>query len=848
MPNNTFVQDGNGVMTPINQATAGTGVSPDKNQRLGAQAPAIISGQSVSTFPFTDAQILEMWKRWKKEAFDQRWIFERQWMRNIWYILNRQWIYFDSKRGQWQDKRLAKWIPRPVTNILKTGVQSIRANFAAINYGANARPLGEDNESVVTASVADDYAPILHEDHQMDHVMSEFDFWLLVTGNAYLHTYLNRDLKNGQLTVNFEQCQQCGTVSSEIDIANAKQTCPACKGTQFRPAIDPKTGQPQTEQRVLPKGATSALSPFEIAHPLMYDQFDDLPYLIRMRWRDRSYYEQNPEFADTYAKTLSFSKTAQERTMQIFKTLPFQGDIGITPPYFASGGANVDSEGCVEYEVWVKPCKDFPEGAVIRIAGDASPTVIHSETEALPGSIPYHDGRGNPLFTFHMGRYEHVGGRIFGSAMIDPAIQKQDQLNQLDSHMLMVVGRMANPIWLEPKGAEVEKFTGEPGLVVKWNPLVAGGNAKPERIPGEGINESVFAYRAQIKQEAEELMGTFDIMRGEKPTGTEAAAAMSFLYERATGRHTSAYKERGAAYRGWFGDALEIEREFGEETRVRAIMQPHKGWAFQTFKKADLKGNVEIIIEDGTLTPKTALGERAAIDHLAQLGMIDANDPEQKIAIFQKFGQQGLMPSIDAQVQEAWMNMDKFESFINDPQQIMQAQIEARQAQAQAAATGQPAPPVGPLVYRRWYNAQIHRNETIKWCLSDRGRKVFQDHPAAMQMVEAYLMQIDLAIAQTQMGILDAAGVMIDTGVTSGKQAGAPGAPAPGPQGPNTKGMPPQQQGTHGRAVGAANSDQNTAGVGASSSGPGGRTQPQDAVSIAQRARANTYLGKNPIP
>lgn len=837
---NGFVQDGNGVMTPINQATAGTGVSPDKNQRLG-QAPAIIGAQAGTSFPFTDSQLLDMWKRWKKESFDQRWIFERQWMRNVWYMLNRQWIYFDSKRGQWQDKRLAKWIPRPVTNIIKTGVQSIRANFASINYGANARPLGEDNESVVTASVADDYAPILHDDHRMDHVMNEFDFWMLVTGNAFLHTYINRDQKNGTLSVHYEQCQQCQTVSSEIDIANAGQSCPACKGTNFQPAIDPKTGQPQIEQRALPKGTTTAFSPFEIAFPIMYNDFDDLPYVIRMRWRDRSYYEQDEEFSQTYAKTLSFSKTPQERTMQIFKTLPFQGDIGITPPYFASGGANVDSEGIVEYEVWVKPCKDFPEGAVVRIAGDASPTVIHSEEkENLPGPLPYHDGRGNPLFPFHMGRYEHVGGRIYGSAMIDPAIQKQDQLNQLDSHMLMVVGRMANPIWLEPKGAEVEKFTGEPGLVVKWNPLVAGGNAKPERIPGEGINESVFAYRSLIKQEAEELMGTFDIMKGAKPSGTEAYAAMSFLYERATGRHTSAYKERGAAYKGWFKDALEIEREFGEETRIRAVMQPTKGWAFQTFKKADLSGNVEILIEDGTLAPKTALGERAAIDHLAQLGLIDPNDPEQKIAIFEKFGQQRLMPSVDAQVQEAWMNMDRFESFLSDPQQIAQAQAEATQLQAQAAASGQPAPPVGPLIYRRWYNPVIHRNELIKWCLSDRGRKVFQDHPAAMQMVDAYLTQIDVALAQQQMGIVDAGGVMIDTG---GAQPPQPNSPS---QGPNTKGMPPQQQGTHGRAQQMTNSNRNASGVGASSSGSGGtntsRSQPQDAVSIAQRVRAAKYL------
>ncbi len=834
MANQTFIQDGNGAVMP----TGGNPPQPHAGlQGPAAGAPAIVSGNG---FPFNDAQILDMWKRWKRESFDQRWIFERQWMRNFWYILNRQWIYFDSKRGQWQDKRLAKWIPRPVTNVLKDGVKAVRANFARINYGTNARPLGEDNESVVTASVADSYAPILHEDHKMDAVMGEFDFWMLVTGNAFLHTYVSRDVKNGVLTVRYEQCVACGEESSEVEIANAGQKCPDCGKTDFQPAIDPKTGQPKIVQQSLPKGTACALSPFELAFPLMYNQFDELPYVIRMRWRDKTYYEQDEEFSQTYARTLPFSKTPQERTMQIFKTLPYQGDIGVSPPYFASGGANSESEGVVEYEVWVRPCKDFPEGAVIRIAGDSQPTVIHSEKEALPGPLPYHDGRGNPLFTFHMGRYEHVGGRIYGSAMIDPAVQKQDQLNQLDSHILMVVGRMANPVWLEPKGAEVEKFTGEPGLVVKWNPLVAGGSAKPERIPGEGINQSVFAYRALVKQEAEELMGSFDIMKGQKPGGVEAYAAMELLDEKATGNHTSAVKERGTAYKGWFKDALEIEREFGEETRVRAVMQPTKGWAFQTFKKADLAGNVEIIIEDGTLAPKTSLGERAAIDHLAQLGMIDPTDPEQKIEIFQKFGQSRLMPSIDAQVQEAWMNMDKFEQFLGNPTAILQAQQAAQIAAQQAALTGQPAPPVGPLIYRRWYNPVIHRNELIKWCLSDRGRKVFQDHPAAMQMVDAYLTQIDVALAQQQMGMVDAGGVMIDTGPAKQPPPGAP------PSGPNTKGQPPEQQGVHGRGQQMANSAQNAGGVGATTAGAGNTAaRDNNAVSIAQRVRAARYLNSN---
>lgn len=823
-----MTSDGNGVVVPQNQATASAGES-----QLQLGQTEVNAG---TTLGFSDAQILEMWKRWKKECFDQRWIFERQWMRNIWYLLNRQWIYFDSRRGQWQDKRLAKWIPRPVTNILRIGLDSVRANFAQINYGASGRPIGHDNLALITADLVDDYGPILHEDHQMDFVMDEADFWLLACGNVWLHESINYDIKNGQVAVPVEQCQNCGEQTPSNLIAENKQKCPYCQQNQFQDAIGPD-GEPITLMQNLPKACTFALSPFEIAFPLMYDKFDDAPFVVRMRWRDQSYYENNPDLQQ-YAKTLQFSKTPQERTMQIFKTLPFQSDMGISPPYFASGGANVDSEGIVEYDIWVKPCADFPDGAVIRIAGDSAPVVIHSEKENLPGPLPFKDGRKRPIFPFQHARYEHTGGRSFGMSMIDPAIQKQDQLNQLDSHMLMTIGRMANPIWLEPKGAEVEKFTGEPGLVVKWNPLVAGGQAKPERIPGEGINGSVFQYRELIKGEADELMGTKDPLKGGHPPGVEAYAALDLLVQRGQARHASAYKSRGRMYKGWFKVALELEREFGEETRTRAVLSKTRGWAFQHFQKADLAGDVEVMIEDGTLTPKTQLGERAAIDHLAQIGLLNPQDPDQRVAIYQKFGQTSLMPSTDAQVQEAWMNMEKFEKFMSNPMAIAQAQQEAMLAEQQATASGQPFQMTfGPLQYRRWYDPQIHRNELIKWALSDRGRAIFEDAKTgkqAMQLVDQYLTTIDIAIGQAQAGIMDANGIMVPTAPMG---PGAPGAGAPA-------GGPPQAQGANGRAQQMANS--NRAGRAGAGSNSEQAISQLPAIAMARAQRATAYLGGQP--
>src|SRR3970040_445722 len=90
-----------------------------------AKAPALKSEDMYQNL----GEMLKFYKDAKRECLDGRSSIERLWWRNILYILGRQWIYYDRKRGQWVDKRMAKWIPRPVTNIASEVVESLVAMF-----------------------------------------------------------------------------------------------------------------------------------------------------------------------------------------------------------------------------------------------------------------------------------------------------------------------------------------------------------------------------------------------------------------------------------------------------------------------------------------------------------------------------------------------------------------------------------------------------------------------------------------------------------------------------------------------------------------------------------------------
>lgn len=729
--------------------------------------------------PYNDADLLTLFKRYKKEAFENRWIWERGWMRNIHYVNNRHWIEYVRRTNEWRDVRLAKWFPKPVTNKLGEGVQALRAMFCSVNIGVNVRPNGSDPKNVAVAAIADEMGPLLHEEHDMDSVMNEADFWFIVTGNVFLHTYLERDVKHGVTVVPFEQCVQCGEINSVDVIVEAGNVCP-CGSTEFVPAVSPETGEPMEKRIPNGKGVTQALSPFELAFNNSYARFSDVPYVIRLRWRTKDYYENHPTLK-SQVKDVKWAKAPSEQALQLFRSLPHHNDMGIAPFLGSTASANTEEEGAAEYELWVRPCDEYPEGLVMRVLGDSNPLVLHLEDdEAIPGPLPYVDAKGVPVFPFTHAPFEQRGGRVYGTSPLDGVVQKQNQLNQLDAFVLMIINRMSNPLWLVPKGAEIEKFTGEPGLVVKWNPLTVGQtNAKPERIDGLGPNAALFQIRDQYLQDIEEGLGTFDVLKGSKPAGVEAFSALQLMVERGQSRFASSFKARGTLYKDWFKVALELEREFGPEERTRTVMSPAQTWTFQQFKNAQLQGCFDVVVEDGSQTPKTSLGLRAAVEHLNSLGFIDPNDPDQKYKVFQLFGQPKLSPSLDIHMQAALRKQQAFEEWAQSPekQQLsMQLAMQDQQAYEAQLATIQPEPakidpatgvdvaaPVEqalppppsvtkhtPLAWKPWYNAPIHKQEFLKWMNSDRMIELMGENPALEQVATVALQEIDMAIMEEQ--------------------------------------------------------------------------------------------------
>ena len=746
-------------------ANAMASTYPDaQTSGAGVEAP-------VSAAP-TDAELLTLHKTWKKESFDHRWVWERNWMRNIHYTNNRHWITYVPLHNVWRDVKLAKWVPKPVTPLIWEGVQTLRSMFAAVEIGANVRPNGADPKNVAVAAYCDELHPVLHKEHNMEEILAESDYWFIVTGWTCLHTYLDHDVRYGTVELHYEQCVGCDAVTTEDKIAEAGQTCPTCGGTEFVSGVDPATGE---RTKVVPKarGKTIALSPLEVAFPNSYARFADLPYLYVLRWRSREYYQNHPTLKAQTAR-ISWSKAPAETSLQLFRSLPFHTDSGSVSPFLSSGRGQ-EEDGAVEYECWVRPCDKYPKGLVFRVLGDRDPIILHLEDEeGLPGPLPYVDVEGNPVFTFEAAPFEQRGGRVYGSSPLDAGIPIMNQINQIDSMNQMYLNRMSNPVWMVPKGAGIQKFTGEPGMVVEWNPLTVGGNAEPKRLDGASIPASVFQLRDQKVRDLEEALGTYDVLKGERPPNVNAFSAMQLLVERAQSRFSSSFKARGRMYQAWLKFALEIEREFGEPQRRETTLSPAGTWTEKIFENANLQGSFTIIVEDGSMQPKSALGMRAMVEHLVGLQAINPTEPDTNYSILQLFGGTKLAPTLNIHMQAAVRKQQAFETWALDrnaqllsAQQGQQATSEYVEKLDAVPADGIPDPATGqvvmptlppppsptqftPLAWKPWYNPAIHRQEFMKWANSDRMLELVKKNPALEPLLVAHLQDIDIAMAEMQ--------------------------------------------------------------------------------------------------
>jgi len=619
---------------------------------------------------------------------------------NVLFYLGHQWLApLPDGRG-FMRANLRRDVPRPVTNRYKSILDSIDAPLSRLEPSLTCAPGSDKDDDRMTADLGNRVLDYLAGVVELDRFKGELSKILVTCCNAYGH--LGHDPDAGAKTrVGKWDCETCDKSMSADKAEESGGMCPECE-SPLRPSAD-KTDTVAEGEMYL-----EAVTPFEVWLDYAIARMDDQPMVMIRRLRPRQWAESRwPDKAKEIKKLPAVSSTADVGLTYL------QSIIRLTPGGSTVGGIGFGAavrwdEAILDDTLYVKPCVDYPEGLYLRMLGDELiledrelRELTDDGTEETPGQsfIP----------VVHYG-YDNVPGVHVHTGPADHLKDLQRQRNRREAAIELYFQRMANGVWLIPEGTDVQTPTGEEGWVMRYSPLGSNG-AKPERMDGGRLPASFVQWLESIDRQMDDVGGTYDIFRGEKPPNVSSGYAMQILTERAQSRFAHVFANYEVAHAQLGRMMFLIFRQHAPDELYFKIKGEEARWTVQTIRKADLEGGVDIRVESGSARPRTTLEKKANAEQALQLGLIDPTDPDVRLRLLNLYGIPELMASAkadDEQIAREHETLIQWAKSVTDPN------------------TGEPPPDMTPeqmmlpvLVDPLLDNHTLHLSRHRPWMLSE---------------------------------------------------------------------------------------------------------------------------------
>jgi hypothetical protein len=453
----------------------------------------------------------------------------------------------------------------------------------------------------------------------------------------------------------------------------------------------------------------AAPSPFHIFVPNLDEQdIQAQPYVMHGRGISRD------KFKETYGVDVPESAGGSDSNLE----LKFLHSLNIRDSYSSSSGM------IYVIEVWVKPCKNYPRGAMLVLAnGNVSYVYRALQEEGGLPNIKNENGFSEADFPYEHGEFpfvkqDHIPtGGFYSTSIVDELIPLQMEYNRTRSQMVEAKNRMGKPMLTYTKGAiDPTKISSKPGLMIPVNP----GFDPPRLLEQSPPNPMAIAEVDLIARDIDEVASQNEISKGRTPPGIEAASAIAYLQE----ENDSKLHLTVASIEQSVGDLgrqlLQLVQEFWDEEKLVAVVSKNSAFEAVQFKSADIKGNTDLRIEAGSMAPRSKAARQAFLTEWIKLGIIT---PEQGMKYLEMSETNQLWDEIQMDAKAAQRENRKMSMQV--PQPIMTKQempnpvtgvpmmMDVPQLDPQ---TGEPQYQTHPI--NPWDNTDVHITEHRKFMVS----------------------------------------------------------------------------------------------------------------------------------
>lgn len=635
------------------------------------------------------------------------------WEKNHLMLDGQQWLVYEGNRetgGQW--KRLSpspqnEYIPRPVTNYLYDAYQTLKGYILKNKPRITVRPNTHTNKDKTAAKIAELVADTNYERLQ-EQENYEYAFSCLVTyGTVFKKDYWDTSYMSLVKVPKMEPrpvTQQDPMTGMPIPTGQ----------TELVQAINPETGEYLFDELPLGDVNTAVVEPYRIClDPLAANLHDIrwiMEYSIRpLTWIVENYdrplqgagqlppeqesdpvaqegseqdlsHDDNDEDDDSppvpqepgytgLAKQVKPEKhlsASLRRFFQLKASSGVRGIMGSGLGQTSSGGDSTMIENsAVVKEYYERPTKDNPHGRLLVVANGKT---------LYAGPSPYTGPQQGDWHPYSSCRWEIVPGRFWGKSPFDDATEIQKHINSIDSVVILTRKTMAIPQKLIPRGtmANNDSWTGRPGQKIFFTP---GSNGEaPSTVPGVGVDAQVMQERAQKVEDIKSITGAIDILKGDRPPGVTAFSALNLLFEVGAGKLFPIADRVKRFIESSQRKQLQLIANKYREPRpqfIQRLMSMNSELTIDQIKDflgKDLYDNCNVIIDPASAVPKMKAAEQAKLMELAQLGVLNLEDPANKREFLERLDILGFDGGYGKDANRASYENDQLDGLATDPQ------------------------------------------------------------------------------------------------------------------------------------------------------------------------------------
>jgi len=591
-----------------------------------------------------------------------------KWELNHLMLDGQQWLTFEGNRetgGQWQRLQPSpqnEFIPRPVTNYLFDAYQTLKGYILKNKPRITVRPNTSQNRDKTAAKIAELVANTNYERLQeIDNY--EYALSCLVTyGTVFKKSYWDTSYTS---LVKVPRMVQRPVMDPSTGL-------PTGQSEQVQ-EVNPETGEYMFDELPLGDINTAVIEPYRIALDPLASNLHDIrwvmEYSIRpLTWIVENYDKQEPYYTGeaVNVKPEANLSTSMRRFFQLKSSSGVKGILSSgLGSSVSSGESSMIDEAAVIKEYYERPTRQNPHGRLFVVANNKC---------IYAGPSPYSGPEQGDWHPYSACRWEVVPGRFWGKSPFDDSSEIQKHINSIDSVIILSRKTTAIPQKLIPRGtmAVNDSWTGRPGQKVFYTP---GSNGeKPENLPPTGVDPQVMQERAQKVEDIKSITGAIDILKGDRPPGVTAFSALNLLFEVGAGKLFPIADRWKRFIESDQRKQLQLTANKYREPRpyfIQKLMSMNTELTedqIKNFIGKDLYDNCNVIIDPASSVPKMKAAEQAKLMELAQIGVLNLQDPANRSEFLERLDILGFDGGYGKDANRAAYENDMLDNLAQNPQ------------------------------------------------------------------------------------------------------------------------------------------------------------------------------------